>query len=412
MAQTTQTWFTTTLAKKLLPWDTTMELATAPTITKWRCKVNVGDNSEWVKFTGLTGSTLTGLVRGLSKTAVPATSGTGLTHPAGTVVKIVIMHDQLLDKQEDESLSWIITVPSIRFSDTTTSWLRLKSLTEVQRDALTPAIWDKIINSTTGTEQTYYGGTWNDAGTSTTANASPTVAGKWQVWTDTQFTNGTLVWSTWATLWATLVQLAKSILLKPTTSTTSDTYLFGVNNGTVDQKITQLLLRDQILASTTQRWFGRNLTDAEAKTWSTAWMVSWDQLKNWSWYTLLAWWPTIYSNAWWPTTTSSSYVKVRTISINATWTITFSFSWSTNSWSTDWSIQVRRWGTTLWTSSNFNSGWWSLALTALSVTGTTTTPDLIDVYIANFSGTNTTTLWNISWVAYIIPGSLSITTTL
>lgn len=211
MAQTTQTWFTTTLAKKLLPWDTTMELATAPTITKWRCKVNVGDNSEWIKFTGLTGSTLTGLVRGLSKTAVPATSGTGLTHPAGTVVKIVIMHDQLLDKQEDESLSWTITVPSIRFSDTTTSWLRLKSLTEVQRDALTPATGDQIFNSTSGTVQTYYGGTWNDNASGTTANASTTVAGKVEIATTTQSKAATDTWETGASLSVLPSDIAKNI---------------------------------------------------------------------------------------------------------------------------------------------------------------------------------------------------------
>lgn len=59
--------------------------------------------------------------------------------------------------------------------------MTLKSLTTAQRDALTPNVGDKIINTTTGTEQTYYTGTWNDAGTSTTPNASTTVDGKVEI---------------------------------------------------------------------------------------------------------------------------------------------------------------------------------------------------------------------------------------
>ena len=42
---------------------------------------------------------MTGLTRGLSKTADPATAGTGLTFIAGTPVKLVAMHDQIIDKQ-------------------------------------------------------------------------------------------------------------------------------------------------------------------------------------------------------------------------------------------------------------------------------------------------------------------------
>jgi len=38
------------------------------------------------------------LTRGLSKTADPATAGTGLTFIAGTPVKLVAMHDQLPDE--------------------------------------------------------------------------------------------------------------------------------------------------------------------------------------------------------------------------------------------------------------------------------------------------------------------------
>lgn len=333
MAQTTQTWFTTTLAKKLLPWDTTMVLATAPTITSWRVKVNVGNNSEWIKFTGLSGSTLTGLVRWLSKTAVPATSGTWLTHPAGTVVKIVIMHDQLLDKQEDETMSWTITFPSIRFSWTTTSWLRLKSLTTTQRDALTPATGDQIFNSTTGTVQTYYGGTWNDNASGTTSNASTTVAGKWQVGTDTQFTNGTLVWSTGATLRATLVQLAKSISLKPlVTVTTPSLDKISVAYSTWEDK--SILISDfvnSVPATTSVKWFIKasttsntwSMTDSDVAVTpaSLAVIRATPSATLWTW-TLIA-----SADTWWTVTDATTYTTIhKTITCAVAWTYNFKFN--------------------------------------------------------------------------------------
>ena len=49
----------------------------------------------------------------------------------------------------------------------------------------------KIYNSTTGTEQTYYGGAWNDAGTTGTPNASGTVTGKVRLADQTQVNAGT-----------------------------------------------------------------------------------------------------------------------------------------------------------------------------------------------------------------------------
>lgn len=69
--------------------------------------------------------------------------------------------------------------------------MTLKSLTTAERNALTPNVGDKIINTTTGTEQTYYAGTWNDAGTSTTPNASTTVAGKVEMATQAEVNAGT-----------------------------------------------------------------------------------------------------------------------------------------------------------------------------------------------------------------------------
>jgi len=196
MVQTFQTWYTSTIALPVWPTDTTITVAVAPTVTKGRMKIGRGTVKERISYTWVSWLTLTGVTRWLSLTADPATAGTGLSWLAGTQIKLVAMHDQLTDKKEDNSFSWNITstwtltATDIRFTGTTTSWLRIKTLTTTQRDALTPATGDKIINSTTGTEQTYYGGTWNDAWTSTTPNMSTSITGKWRLADQTQVNNG------------------------------------------------------------------------------------------------------------------------------------------------------------------------------------------------------------------------------
>lgn len=73
------------------------------------------------------------------------------------------MHDQLVDKSQDTAFATNVSVGGdLTFPGTTTGGLVLKTLTTTQRNALTPVTGYKIYNSTTGTVQTYYGGTWND----------------------------------------------------------------------------------------------------------------------------------------------------------------------------------------------------------------------------------------------------------
>ena len=131
-----------------------------------------------------------------------------------------------------------------------------------------PVDWDKCFVTGVG-EQNYNGGLWFTLGTSTpTPNADTTTSGKVEEGTDSEFTNGTLTGGTGAKLFATLVQLAKSILLKPTTTSTGESYFFWVNNGTVDQKITQANLREQLAGSTTTKWTYEMATDWEVTTWT------------------------------------------------------------------------------------------------------------------------------------------------
>ncbi len=96
--------YKSTLATKLNPWDTTLTVATAPSITSGRLYLKSGSQEEWIDFTGVDGNQLTWLTRQLSRVAVPAVSeGGGYTWTAWTVVRIVAMHDQITGWNMDTS---------------------------------------------------------------------------------------------------------------------------------------------------------------------------------------------------------------------------------------------------------------------------------------------------------------------
>ena len=114
--------YKSTLATKLNPWDTSLIVATPPTITAGRVYLKSGSQEEWIEFTWVSGNTLTWLTRQLSRTAIPSVSeGSGYTWTAWTVVRIVAMHDQITGWNMDTSnftpSSW--SGSSISFNGTT-----------------------------------------------------------------------------------------------------------------------------------------------------------------------------------------------------------------------------------------------------------------------------------------------------
>ena len=114
--------YKSTLATKVNPWDTSLTVATPPTITSGRIYLKSWSQEEWMEFTWLSGNILTGLTRQLSKTATPAVSeGSGYTWTAWTVVRIVAMHDQItwgnMDTSNFTPSAW--SGASIEFSGTT-----------------------------------------------------------------------------------------------------------------------------------------------------------------------------------------------------------------------------------------------------------------------------------------------------
>lgn len=88
----------TTVAKPISPADTTIYLASVPTVTSGRLYLKNDAQEERISFSGVSWSTVTGCNRNLSKVNDPVTSGTWLTRVAWTVVKLVLMHDQIVDK--------------------------------------------------------------------------------------------------------------------------------------------------------------------------------------------------------------------------------------------------------------------------------------------------------------------------
>lgn len=122
MATTLETWFRTTLTRKFSPADTDMYVKTLPTKSAGRIYLKNGAQEEWVRFTGKSSSPnkLTWCVRQLSKTADPATSWwDGYTWIAWTPIKLVSMHDQLIDRQQAVDLDSTLDVgDDITIADT------------------------------------------------------------------------------------------------------------------------------------------------------------------------------------------------------------------------------------------------------------------------------------------------------
>ena len=154
---------------------------------------------------------------------------------------------------------------------TTFAWMIAKSLTEAQRDALTPSNWMIILNTTSWVLNQYIGWAWASFATWTTANASTTVAGKVEIATDAEVTAWTWTGWTGAVLSVTPTQANKLVNLATTDTTSSDTDFLIFEDAAasnINKKITQANFRDQIAASTTQKGTVELATDVEAAAWT------------------------------------------------------------------------------------------------------------------------------------------------
>lgn len=217
MSQTYASGESARLTRKLNPADVTLYANIDVGVSKGRFYFANGTQKEWVSFTGKSTSgseyLYTGLTRGLSQTADPATAGTGGTWLANQQFVLVSMHDQLVDKQEG---------------------ITPASFTTTQRDALTVANGAFIYNSTAGLPQIYYGGAWYDFNTagSATPNASTTVAGKVEIATTAESKAGTDTGGTGANLVVLPSDIAKN--------NQSSTFVYAADAGVSDTYVITL----------------------------------------------------------------------------------------------------------------------------------------------------------------------------
>lgn len=190
MTATLQTWYRSTLASKLEAADTTITVATAPTVTAWRMHVYSGSTHAWIKYTGLSGTTLTG-VTFVSQTADPTTTVTWVTFSAWTSIELVEMHDQMLDKQQ-----WGTVAGNMIFSWTVSATNSLKVpvyADATARDAAitVPSNGMVIYNTALGILQQYIGWAWTSFASGSVVNADTTTAGKVEIATTAEIDAGT-----------------------------------------------------------------------------------------------------------------------------------------------------------------------------------------------------------------------------
>ena len=213
MAQEFETGFRTTLAAKLNASDTTITVATAPTVTMWRMHIYRWSTNAWIKYTGVTWTTLTG-VTFVSQTADPTTTVTWTTFPAGTSIELVDMHDQKIDKQ---------------------MWSQVKvyaTTTARDADITSPSNGMTCYVTADGVFTDYIAWSWSNRATWSTANASATVAGKVEIATTAESIAGTDTWWTGALLSVLPSNIAKNIQ--------SSTFIYWADAGGDDAYVVAL----------------------------------------------------------------------------------------------------------------------------------------------------------------------------
>lgn len=191
------------LTRKLNAADSTAYLDSDVGITSGRLYLSNNLQEEWLSFSGVAASgseyAYSGLVRGLSQTADPSTAGTGKTWLAGQQCALVEMHDQMFNKQRPE--------PKI-FATTAARDSALGA------DGAATSPWVNVYVTDTALHYNYNLGTnqWEAIDTGTvTPNASTTVAGKVEIATQAEVTNGTTTGGTGAILAVSPDQLIQEV---------------------------------------------------------------------------------------------------------------------------------------------------------------------------------------------------------
>ena len=236
----------------------------------------------------------------------------------------------------------------------------------------------------------YVAGSWADRASWTNPNASDTVAGKVEISTQAEFDDWTATGWTWASVVATNDQIRKQINTATAKSTPVNADSIGIADSAASgvikkTTITQFKAANDMQATTTTSWFVELATDAEALAWTdeTRYINS-----KQNWFTIVAWNNVFANSSSEETTFSTSYVKLKEITVSIAWTYTVSFELKENT-STDlayWRIYVN--GSAVWTEYS-NS---STSYITYSDNITISSWDNIQLYVKHQSG---------SWNSYV-----------
>lgn len=213
-------------------------------------------------------------------------------------------------------------------SATTFAWLKAKSLTTTQRDALTPSTGLIIYNSTAWALEQYIGGSWQSFATGTTPNASTTVAGKVEQATQAEVEAGTDAGGTGAVLFVSPSTMRPWGMTQVLPGV-SDTAM--ISDASDSDKVKKILLTDIFSLS-------------DALTFGTG--------QNWD--------VTITT-----TVTLTSDMFYRNLTITSPWVLDTNWFRVFCSWTFSWNGTIRRnWNAwSAWTSWSFPTWWaWGAAL--------------------------------------------------
>ena len=347
----------TTVAKPISPADTTIYLASVPTVTSGRLYLKNDAQEERISFSGVSWNTVTGCNRNLSKVNDPVTSGTWLTRVAWTVVKLVLMHDQIVDKAwantrvgnqtitGDLDVSGYLEadrIKAIKWSYATTyaSTAARDSALGGNGVCLYPYTWIQangvFYNYNTATAQ-------REAVTTGTATWWATTSAIWSVElsTQTETEDQTTTGGAWP--------------LVPTNATINPNNITSATPATGDKISFADISNSNKLRSTTIQTLvdtARPLaTNAEASTGTgTTQSVTPAQLKKYFWpepsagttYTASSATGTLWSTSW------TTYLQARIWTIARTGTYTVEFSVSSGAWVT-WYGRIYKNGVAFWT---------------------------------------------------------------
>ncbi len=347
----------TTVAKPISPADTTIYLASVPTVTSGRLYLKNDAQEERISFSGVSWSTVTGCNRNLSKVNDPVTSGVWLTRVAWTVVKLVLMHDQIVDKAwantrvGNQNITWNLDVSgyleadrikAIKWSYATTYTTTADRDTALGGDGvcLYPYTWIQangvFYNYNTATAQRES----VDTGT-VTPNASTTVAGKAELSTQTETEDQTTTGGAWP--------------LVPTNATINPNNITSATPATGDKISFADISNSNKLRSTTIQTAVDTVrplaSNAEASTWTgTTQSITPLQLTKYYWAAPIAGTTLTAASATWSlwSTSWTTYLQARIWTIWRTWTYTVTFDLSAWWWANGYG-RIYKNGSAFWT---------------------------------------------------------------